>query len=354
MNVVRRNPDLFRVSALTAHTDGARLGAQAAEFKPDFWGLSGEGALDRAEAYDADVVMIAVTGVAGLTALINALKHGCRHIALANKEAVVLGGEYFAELADFHRKNHGANIIPVDSEHSAIFQCLRGDEGRAIKRVILTASGGPFLRRDAKTLGNATREDVLNHPTFKMGAKISVDSATMVNKGFEVAEAKFLFGLQDGQIDAVIHPQSIIHSMVEFTDGSTFAQMAYPDMEIPISYALTCPDRLAAGRARPLDFAGLKALTFEPLDEEQFPCFRLCRQAIRAGGVALAALLAADEEAVAAYLAGRIRFTQIYDIIDGVLNKIDNRAPRGLPDRFAAVDEGRRAARREIGKISRK
>ncbi|GHU99382.1 1-deoxy-D-xylulose 5-phosphate reductoisomerase [Clostridia bacterium] len=348
LNVVRRHPDLFKVSALTAHSNAALLGAQAAEFRPAFHGLQKDDALNRPEVYDADIVVAAVTGTVGLSVLVNALKRGVKQIALANKEAIVAGGDYAAALIRNHREK-GVNVIPVDSEHSAIFQCLRGDEGRELKRVILTASGGPFLRRDPETSENVAKEEVLKHPTFKMGAKISTDSATMVNKGMEVIEAKFLFGLRNEQIDVIVHPQSVIHSIAEFTDGSHFAQMSYPDMEIPIAYALTYPDRVVTGMsARPIDFAALKALTFEPLSETQFPCFRLCRQAMLAGGVMTCALAAADEEAVAAFLAGAIRFTQIYDIIDAVLNTIKNRPARDFEEIMRAEAEARGAAAERI------
>ena len=338
LNIVRRNPDKYRITALTANHNAALLNAQAAEFKPAFSG-SGAEALNRPEAYGADIVVVAVSGAVGLSAVLNALKCGVRHIALANKEAIVAGGGLVMNAA----RGSGAVIVPVDSEHSAIFQCLRGDERREIKRVVLTASGGPFLRYSREQLEKVTLSDALKHPTFQMGVKITVDSATMMNKGFELIEAKFLFGLSDAQIEYIVHPQSIIHSMVEFADGSHFAQMSYPDMEIPISYALSYPERLkTAMSARPIDFAALKALTFEPLSDEQFPCFRLAKEAMRAGGAMPCALLAADEEAVAAFAGGKIRFTQIYDIIDGTLNRIDNTAPRDFQD----IAEADRVARK--------
>ena len=335
------HPDKFRVTALTGNTYRALLAEQAARFKPAFTGV-GEAAINASKSYDADTVLIAVAGIAGLRAVLNAVKYKVKRIALANKESIVAGGELL--LTEIRRA--GTELVPVDSEHSAVFQCLQGDKTRDVKRVILTASGGPFLRRNPDTLDRATKADVLKHPTFSMGAKITVDSATMMNKGLEMIEAKRLFSLSDEQIEAVVHTQSIIHSMVEFTDGSHFAQMSYPDMEIPIAYALTYPERLpTAMSARPLDFASLKALTFEPLSEKHFPCFALAKAAMRAEGVMPASLIAADEEAVAAFLNGRIRFTQIYDIIDRVMNKIGNMTPQNFDDIFAAYDEAVSIAR---------
>jgi 1-deoxy-D-xylulose-5-phosphate reductoisomerase len=348
LSVIARNPAAFRASALCCGTDTELLARQVRVFAPDT-ALSGADALDAPELYDADIAVIAVGGIAGLRALENAVKYRVPRVALANKEAVVAGGEYILPAA----ARAGVEIIPVDSEHSAIFQILHG-AGRGstdgVKRVILTASGGPFRTFTRGQLARVTVAEALRHPTFKMGKKISVDSATMMNKGLEVIEAHRLFGLPPERIECVIHPESVIHSMAEFIDGSHMAHMGYPDMELPITFALTYPRRVPTAVAeRRLDFAAQAALHFEALDTERFPCFTLAQSALRAGGIMPCALSAANETAVDLFLRGAIGFTRIYDIIDGVLNTITN----GPADTYGAVTEadgGARTIAAAIGK----
>jgi 1-deoxy-D-xylulose-5-phosphate reductoisomerase len=280
--------------------------------------LEGEEALLRlAEAPEADVVVNALVGSAGLASTVAALRAGKR-VALANKESVVLAGELLARVA----AEGGGAIVPVDSEHSGLHQVIAGREGRPleeIRRVTLTASGGPFLRRDPATLDTVTPEDVLRHPTWSMGERITVDSATLVNKGFELIEARWLFGLDPARIDVVIHPQSIVHALVEFVDGSVLAQLSCPDMRLPLFYALSYPERWVSELPR-LDLAALGSLTFEAPDPARSPGLALARRALATGGTAPAVLNAADEEAVRLFLARKIRYTDLMPLVDEVLS----------------------------------
>jgi 1-deoxy-D-xylulose-5-phosphate reductoisomerase len=242
-------------------------------------------------------------------------------VAIANKEPLVMAGSLMTAAASRHK----APLLPVDSEHSAIFQCLEGQQRSQVHRILLTASGGPFRRMSTADMASVTVEDALNHPTWKMGAKITVDSATLMNKGLEVIEARWLFGLPAEQVQVVVHPQSIIHSMVEYVDGSVIAQLGVADMGIPILYALNYPDRLPWPGER-LDLTKVGSLTFEEPDVERFPCLALCRQALAASGCAPAVLNAANEIAVGAFLAGRIRYTQIAELIALALERVPARA----------------------------
>jgi len=282
--------------------------------------LEGEEALARlAEEPGVDVVVNALVGSAGLASTVAALRAGKR-VALANKESVVLAGELLARVA----AEGGGTIVPVDSEHSGLHQLIEGRDRETIRRVTLTASGGPFLRRDPSTLGGVTPDEVLRHPTWSMGERITVDSATLMNKGFELIEARWLFGLRPDQIDVVIHPQSIVHALVEFVDGSVVAQLSCPDMRLPLLYALAYPDRWESALPR-LDLASLGSLTFETPDPARSPGLAAARRALATGGTAPAVLNAADEEAVGLFLAGKIRYVDLVPLVEEVLAAHDGR-----------------------------
>ena len=271
---------------------------------------AGASELVRSTAQPGDIVVAAVVGAAGIDAVLAGIERGCR-IALANKETLVAAGSIVIPAA----RAAGVEILPVDSEHSAIFQCLHGEETRGeVERIVLTASGGPFRGRPASEIASATVEEALAHPTWKMGPKITIDSATLANKALEIIEAHWLFGLPAEQIDAIVHPQSIVHGFVEFKDGSVLAQCGPPDMRTPIQYALTWPDRVDAPGPT-MNWSDLSQLDFEPIDHETFPLIRLAWQAIRDGGTAGAVLNAANEAAVEAFLAGSIRFGEISTLV---------------------------------------
>jgi 1-deoxy-D-xylulose-5-phosphate reductoisomerase len=279
--------------------------------------LSGnEGLLEITKRDNYDILVTALVGFAGLAPTIEAIKLKKR-IALANKETLVVAGELIINLC----KTYGAELIPVDSEHSAIFQCLVGEDSKHINKIILTASGGPFLSKTKEELAHVTIDEALNHPNWKMGNKITIDSATMMNKGLEVIEAYWLFNLPKEKIEVVIHPQSIIHSMVEFTDGSLKAQLSSPNMKLPILYALTYPERLDYSGVQ-TDFKKMSALTFFEPDFDKFVCLKIAYDSISEGGTAPAILNAANEVAVDRFLNGQIKFTQIPDLIQSALDKI--------------------------------
>ena len=322
----------FRVEALAAGSNDELLEKQAREFSPKLVAmydeeaakrlsialsdtyitvLSGEEGVLEAARIDCDVVLNAVTGIAGLRPTIAAIEAG-HDVALANKETLVAGGKRVMDFA----KEHNVKILPVDSEHSAIFQCLqaKGDYGR-IKKLILTASGGPFFGKTAKELVDVTAADALNHPTWNMGRKVTIDSATMANKGLEIIEAAHLFGVSQNNIDVVIHRESIVHSLVEFTDNSVLAQLGVPDMRTPIQYALTNPERCESP-VESLDLAKICTLHFYPQDNEAFPSTNIARYALSIGKTATAAFNAADEIAVAAFLDGKIGFCDIPKIVE--------------------------------------
>lgn len=322
----------FKVEALAAGSNDELLEKQAREFSPklvamydeeaakrlsialsdtDIAVLGGEDGVLEAARIDCDVVLNAVTGIAGLRPTIAAIEAG-HDVALANKETLVAGGKRVMDFA----KEHNVKILPVDSEHSAIFQCLqaKGDYGR-IKKLILTASGGPFFGKTAKELVNVTAADALNHPTWNMGRKVTIDSATMANKGLEIIEAAHLFGVSQNNIDVVIHRESIVHSLVEFTDNSVLAQLGVPDMRTPIQYALTNPERCESP-VESLDLAKVCTLHFYPQDNEAFPSTNIARYALSIGKTATAAFNAADEIAVAAFLDGKIGFCDIPKIVE--------------------------------------
>ncbi len=351
-------PDRLRVASLAAGTRWELLAEQALAVRPDRVAiadgsaykplcdalagtgievLAGADAVRQlAEAADLDVVVAAIVGAAGLRPTLAAVEAGTT-VALANKESLVVAGA----LVEAAAARSGAVVVPVDSEHSALFQCLVGEPVGAIGRLILTASGGPFRERDVATFGAITAAEAVAHPNWSMGAKISVDSATMMNKGLEVIEARWLFGVDADRIDVVVHPQSVVHSVVEFVDGSSKAQVGPPDMKVPIQVALSYPDRWPAPHAR-LDWTRTGPLTFTAADTDRFPCLGLAYAALRAGGSAPAALNAANEVAVARFLRGDIRFTDIPRLVEAGLAAAH---PADTLDALAAVDaEARRAA----------
>jgi len=296
-----------------------------------------DGLVALASQVDADIVLSAIVGGAGLLPTMAAIRAG-RLVALANKETLVMAGSLMTAAAREHR----VPLLPVDSEHSAIFQCLEGHNRADVHRILLTASGGPFRTVPKEDLPRVSVAEALQHPTWKMGAKITVDSATLMNKGLEVIEARWLFDLPPEQVQVVVHPQSVVHSMVEYIDGSVIAQLGVPDMGIPILYALTYPRRLPS-RAERLDLTQVGSLTFEEPDLERFPALRLARQALLAGGCAPVILNAANEVAVAAFLEGRIRFTQITELIADALDRLPNR-PLSSIDTCVDADAQARAA----------
>ena len=339
LDVIRKHPDKFTVSALTINTRIDLLIPQIQEFKPELVVvvneiaaeklrnsvnvncriLSGvEGLIYAASNCKYDILLGAMVGFAGLLPTIEAVKRGKR-IALANKETLVVAGELVTRLA----KKHNAEIIPVDSEHSAIYQCLVGENISEVEKLILTASGGPFLNKDKKELDTVTVEEALAHPNWKMGNKVTIDSASLMNKGLEVIEAHWLFGFPKEKIEVVIHPQSIIHSMVEFRDCSVKAQLGIPDMRLPIQYALSFPERLENDFAK-TDFKKVKELTFFEPDLEKFKCLQLAYDSLSASGTASCILNAANEVAVEKFLKGNISFNKIPSIIDMALNTIEN------------------------------
>lgn len=352
LRVLGRQRERFSVSALTAFSNAALLREQASEFRPAFVGLVSNGHCDHDEWQsgreclvaaatrdDVDIVLNAVVGAAGLDATMAALEHGKR-VALANKETLVMGGE----LVDAARRHGGGELVPVDSEHSAILQCITGRPGVEVRRVILTASGGPFRNWRPEEIERATLTDALQHPTWRMGRKITVDSATLANKALEVIEAHYLFGLSFDQIDVVVHPQSVIHSFVEFVDGSVLAQLGVPSMELPVLYALTHPERVPDTGIPPFDPVELSPLTFERVRVADFPALSLGVAAGRAGGAAPAIFNASNEAAVSLFLEGRLRFADIPRAIAAALEALGSLGA-GTREAVLAADE---AARRHV------
>jgi 1-deoxy-D-xylulose-5-phosphate reductoisomerase len=331
LRVLARHPDRFRVTALTAHANATLLAEQVTRWQPSYvglvqgaagdtrdgWALGAASLVEAAMHPDVDVVLNAVVGAAGLDATLAALAAGKR-VALANKESLVVAGALVSEAV----ARGGGSLVPVDSEHSAILQCLGGRPRTVthdVRRLVITASGGPFRTWPAEQVREATVADALRHPTWSMGRKITVDSATLANKALEVIEAHVLFGIPYDRIDVVVHPQSIVHSMVEFTDGSVIAQMGQPSMELPILYALTYPERVEDAGVPRFDPVAASPLTFEPVRHDAFPALALGIAAGRAGGAAPAVFNAANEAAVAIFLEGRMRFGAIPEAIDAAL-----------------------------------
>ncbi|MGA8392489.1 MAG: 1-deoxy-D-xylulose-5-phosphate reductoisomerase [Burkholderiaceae bacterium] len=378
LDVVARHPDRYEIFALSASTQVELMLAQAVQFKPRYVVMASEphgrilaekiringlestvlwskDALENIASHESvDVVMAAIVGAAGLAPCLAAAKAGKR-LLLANKEALVVGGDVFLRAV----KKGGATLLPIDSEHSAVFQSLPSDPAswaHCIEKVILTASGGPFRTRDVGTLRDVTPEEACAHPNWVMGQKISVDSATMMNKALEVIEARYLFGVSPEQLEVVIHPQSIIHSMVQFHDNSVVAQLGTPDMRGPIAYGLSWPERIASGAAA-LDFSAIPAMTFEALDvnghPERFPGLQLAWEALRGPSGTCAVLNAANEVAVAAFLGRRIRFDQIHRVNLETLATVTCSQPDCLEDLIALDDVARMAANAVVGRIAR-
>ena len=352
LRVLERQGERFDVVALTAYSNAALLDEQARRFSPGFVGIvdngrgpdgrwsTGTGCMvEAATRPDADIVLNAVVGAVGLDATLAALEAGKR-VALANKETLVLGGELVAAAS----RRGGGEIVPVDSEHSAILQCIAGRPAAQIRRVVLTASGGPFRTWSSDRIRAATVADALQHPTWQMGRKITVDSATLANKALEVIEAHFLFGLPYDRIEVVVHPQSVVHSFVEFVDGSVVAQMGVPSMELPVLYALTHPERVVDTGVPPFDPIEHSPLTFEPVRLDDFPALRLGIAAGKVGGSAPAIYNAANEQAVALFLEGRIVFAQIASAIEGALAALAG-SPSESREALLAADA---AARRHV------
>lgn len=365
LEIVRLFPARFRVVSLTAHGNVELLARQALEFRPERVAVSdesryvelsrllegsgidvlaGDQALPECVAQeDIHIVMAAVVGFAGLPPVLEAVRRG-KKVALANKETLVAGGALVSALT----KQGGGVIIPVDSEHSAIFQCLVGEDMASVEELVLTASGGPLRDRDLSSFEMVTREEALAHPNWSMGAKITIDSATMMNKGLEVIEARWLFDLADDRISVLVHPQSIVHSMVAFRDGSVKAQLGIPDMKVPIQYALTYPERWEAPHDRP-DWTSIGSLDFYPPDYERFPCLRLAYDALKTGGTAPATLNAANEAAVDLFLKEEILLTDIPILIERCLE----RCSQGDEMNLESLIEVDRKARRIVQELNR-
>ena len=358
LDLVERNPGRFAVSAVSAATNvealadiARRTGAALAVIADEAHlnrlrellagtgcrAAAGESGLVEVAVGDADLVVAGIVGCAGLRPSMAAVETG-KTVALANKEALVTAGDLMIRAA----QKSGATILPVDSEHNAIFQCLAGNREQDVAKIILTASGGPFRTSTADLIARATPSQAVAHPNWSMGAKISVDSATLMNKGLELIEAHYLFGLPSERLDVVIHPQSVIHSMVEFVDGSVLAQLGSPDMRIPIAYALAWPERITTPAQR-LDLAAIARLDFETPDLARFPSLRLAREALEAGGAAPIVLNAANEAAVAAFLAGRLAFPEIAATVEDALASSDFAAPGSIDD-VLAVDRATRSS----------
>lgn len=355
LQVVEEHPECFEVYAITANQRVDDLIAQARKFKPEAVVIADETKYTQLKealadlpikvyaGYEAicqivtsapiDIVVTAMVGFAGLRPTIEAIKAG-KAIALANKETMVVAGELITNLANRYR----VPILPVDSEHSAIFQCLAGESNNRIEKLILTASGGPFRTYTAEQLEGVTKAQALRHPNWSMGAKITIDSATMMNKGFEVIEAKWLFGIEGKDIEVVVHPQSVIHSMVQFADGSVKAQLGTPDMRLPIMYALSYPSRLDSSFPR-LDFGKLQQLTFESPNFDTFPCLRFAYDALAMGGNMPCVVNAANEICVAAFLREKIKFTDMSRIIERAMQSANFKINPTLDD-YLATDAG--------------
>lgn len=358
LQVIEEHPDLYEVYALTANNQVDLLAEQARKFMPAAVVIANEGKYPRlkelladlpihvyagadalcevVEAKPIDVVLASMVGYAGLRPTINAIKAG-KAIALANKETLVVAGELITELA----ARYHTPILPVDSEHSAIFQCL--EMNNPLEKVILTASGGPFRTFTKEQLEHVTKEQALKHPNWDMGAKITIDSATMMNKGFEVIEAKWLFGVRPEQIEVVVHPQSVIHSMVQYEDGAVKAQLGMPDMRLPIQYAFSYPQRIRSSFDR-LDFSRMNALTFEQPDMQRFRCLALAYEALNQGGNMACIVNAANEIAVSAFLNDRISFLRISGLIEETMNRVAFIQTPSYEDYVATDAEARRVA----------
>ncbi|MBR6465573.1 MAG: 1-deoxy-D-xylulose-5-phosphate reductoisomerase [Bacteroidales bacterium] len=366
LDVISRHQDLFQVEMLSAGSNSSLLIQQARQFNPNavvicnkdkykevkealepldikvFAGVESAG--DLAGGSNVDIVLAAMVGFSGLAPTISAMKKG-KVIALANKETLVAAGSIISRLS----RECGSPLIPVDSEHSAIFQSLQGERA-TIEKLLLTASGGPFLHLDRKEFDNITVEQALNHPNWKMGSKVTIDSASMMNKGLEIMEAAWLFNIPVDKIEVVVHPQSIIHSMVQFTDGSIKAQLGYPDMRVPIQYALSYPNRIDLNTKR-ISFPELGSLTFFAPDLEKFPCLAIAYESFRRGGNIPCAMNAANEVAVASFLKGEIKFTQIPLVIEKTIEKCNFVASPTVEDIFSTDKQSKERAQEVLTQI---
>jgi len=358
LQVAALHKDQFRITALTAHQNASLLFEQVRAFQPLMAGLAvpvpyedipedvrfcdwhfGENAMEECALHaPADAVLVSVVGFAGLRGVMAAIKAN-RQILLANKEALVAGGALVTQTL----KDSGLTLLPVDSEHSAIFQCLQGAGANRPEKLILTASGGPFRTWTKDQIQNATKEQALNHPNWRMGQKITIDSASMFNKALEIMEARWLFDMPESKIEVVVHPQSVIHSAVCYHDGAVIAQLGTPDMRLPILYAMAYPNRLPTG-GMPLDLAAISNLTFEKPDEDRFPSLRLGREALRAGGSACCVFNGANEVAVEAFVAGKIPFGGIFQLVEDTLNKAGSHTADSLETIIEADALARRTA----------
>jgi 1-deoxy-D-xylulose-5-phosphate reductoisomerase len=370
LKIVKKFPDRFQIVSLAAKTNVALMAEQIEQFKPGLAVMydlkhaellrqaipakqqveilfGHEGYLKAASQNDADTVVTAVVGAAGLLPTLEAIEAG-KHIALANKETLVMAGELVMKKA----LDSGINIFPVDSEHSAIFQCLEGHRKTDLKKILLTASGGPFLNWPKSDFERITPEDALNHPTWKMGKKITIDSATLMNKGLEIIEAKWLFDVAPEQIQVIVHPQSIIHSLVSYCDGSIIAQLSKPDMTGAIAYALSYPERLDMDSSF-LSLPSLGALTFSEPDSEKFPCLSLAMEACRTGGTLPAVLNAANEKAVGFFLEDKIGFIQIPQLIEKVMNQHQVIPSPELDEILQSDQWARKTAEKVMGEFGR-
>lgn len=343
LQVVRRHPDRLRLVGIAASANREKLAAIQSEFAVPYTSLFADEGADGLERLatlgEADIVLVAATGTVGIRPTLAALAAG-KDIALASKEVLVSAGAFVMAAA----RRHGGRILPVDSEHSAIFQCLEGNgEPRCIRRLWLTASGGAFRDYPLERLASVTVEEALRHPNWVMGPKVTIDSATMANKGLEMIEARWLFDVNPTQIGVVVHPQSIVHSMVEYVDGSILAQLSPPSMTFAIQHALLYPERVT-GVGESLDFSDFIQLEFRPPDEARFPCLRLAREAMEAGGLAPAAFNAANEVAVAAFVERRLAFTAIPGLISQILEELNNFEPNTVEDLISAESDIRARA----------
>ena len=372
LSVVEALPERFGIAALAAGGNLEELCAQAARHKPELVSVADDKKADELAAMlrakgiapfpaihhgregmlavgahtRADIVVSAAVGVVGLEATYEAVKLG-KTVALSNKEVLVAAGELVMAAA----KKSGRELLPVDSEHNAVHQCLRGGIHGEVKRIVLTASGGPFRKTPLAQLAHVSPEQALAHPNWKMGNRITIDSATMMNKGFEVIEARWLFGMRPDQIDVVIHPQSTVHSMVEYVDGSILAQLGPTDMRMPIQYALTYPERVASNQLA-LDWHKLRRLDFQKVSTRRFPCLRLAREAMKKGGAWPCALNAADEVAVEAFLERRLPFQGIAEVIERVLARTPRMRFENMDDVLSADEQARRIAKEEANRLS--
>lgn len=368
LDVIRSQPGRFTVTALSAQSNAELLVQQAREFRPAAVVIGDEGKYETVKAAlaaqpetevlagaaaladvagrpDSDIVLTAMVGYAGLLPTVRAIRAG-KDIALANKETLVVAGQLITDLV----RQHNVRLLPVDSEHSAIFQCLVGEEQNPIEKIILTASGGPFRGRSRAQLADVTKAQALKHPNWDMGAKITIDSASLMNKGLEVIEAKWLFGLRDDQVDVVVHPQSIIHSLVQFEDGSLKAQLGLPDMKLPIQYALGYPQRLANTFPR-FSFLEYPQLTFEQPDLSTFRNLALAFAAMAQAGNAPCVLNAANEVAVAAFLRDEVGFLQMSEVVEECLSRVSYLANPSLDDYVLTDKETRRVAQEQLARL---